>query len=110
MSQTPYFPPTDLRAGDGFSQFYLIIGLAAVFSVVVIPLAFLVVFRHYRRLSSLEPALFPGGVLGVEEKLQQEEPKFFDLYVKPDLQLDETRLEDLLVSPDYLSSFLWIVK
>jgi len=84
-------------------MFYLAIGGAALLSTVFFPVTFILALRHYRQLSSSAASDLPGGTLGdifTMGKPQQEQPKLFDVYVKPGLEVKQTRFEDILVSPD----------
>jgi len=86
-------------------MFYVIIASAALLGAGVFPLSFLLALRYYRQLSlPLGSERHPGGALGVGGKPQQEEPKLFDVYIKPNLEVNEARLEAILVSLARLSS------
>ena len=83
---------------SNFSVLYVIIGGAAFFATVVLPVAFLFVLRRLRlRSQSSEQQLGPSGVIA-KANPQQEEPKLFDIYVKPGLEVHEAKFEYVLVS------------
>ena len=85
-------------------MFYVIIASAALLGAGVFPLSFLLALRYYRRVSPpLGSERHPGGAPGVGGKLQQEEPKLFDVYIKPNLEVNEARFEAILVSLGRLS-------
>lgn len=80
-------------------MFYVIIACAALLGAGVFPLSLLIVLRYYRRASSSRRSqLYPGGTPGVGGKPLQEEPKLFDVYIKPDLEVDEAKFGGILVS------------
>jgi len=84
---------------ESFSMFYLAIGGAALLSTVLFPVTFILALRYYRQLSSSAAGELPGGTLGdifAGGKPQQEQPKLFDVYVKPGLEVKQTRFEDIL--------------
>ncbi|KAF9651979.1 hypothetical protein BDM02DRAFT_3183978 [Thelephora ganbajun] len=98
MSETPYIPP---GSGEGLSMFSVVIGGAAVLSILAVPIALLFALRHYGLLSSSVEHVHRGGTPGTifpREELQQEEPKLFDVYIKPSLEVAEARLKDILKS------------
>ena len=80
----------------GSSMFYVIIASAALLGAGVFPLSFLVALRYYRRLSSSRRP--ERSVPGIRRKPQQEEPKLFDVYIKPNLEVDGAKFENILVS------------
>lgn len=97
MSATPPATPTNDK--QSFSVLYVIIGGAALLSAVVFPIAFVFALRyHRRRLQSLEQQQPGAPVVTAGEKLQQEKPKLFNIYVKPGLEVHEARFEHILVS------------
>ena len=81
-------------------MFYVIIGCAALLSAGIFPFAFVITLRYYRRLSSppLGARLRSGDVSGGRVKPQQDEPKLFDVYIKPGFEVDEARFGNILVS------------
>lgn len=92
-------PSTDDRQTPSFSVLYVILGGAALLSAVIIPLAIMFTVRYVRRRSQ-PPEQQPPGAPGVTTRgnLEQEEPKLFDVYVKPGLEMHEARFEYILVS------------
>ena len=82
----------------GSSMFYVIIASAALLGAGVFPLSILIALRYYRRASSSPGSqLYPRTAPGVGGKPQQEEPKLFDVYIKPNLEAGKPRFEDILV-------------
>lgn len=88
-------------------MFYVIIGGAALLSAGIIPLAFMIGCRYYRRFSSSRRSqLHPGDPPADLGKQLQEKPKLFDVYIKPGLEVDESRFDHLLVSLGHLPSVI----
>ena len=84
---------------------YVIIGGAALLSAGIIPLAFMIGRRYYRRFSSSRRAQ-PGDAPADHGKQLQEKPELFDVYIKPGLEVDESRFEHLLVSLGHFPSVI----
>jgi hypothetical protein len=87
------------EGGTTFPVVYVVLGGAALLSTVIFPISFIVALRYYRRRSRFLDQRLPhasGVVYG--GYLQQEEPKLFDIHVKPGLELHEPRFEYILVS------------
>jgi hypothetical protein len=80
-------------------MFYVIIASAALLGAAFFPLTMMIALRYYRQASSSpRQELYPGGAPAVRGKLQQDEPKLFDVYIKPNLEVGEARFEAILVS------------
>lgn len=87
---------------SNFSVLYVVLGGAALLSIVIFPLSFMFAVRHFRTrslfLEQQRRQQLGGPVAAAGENLQQEEPKLFDVYVKPGLQVHEAKFEHILVS------------
>lgn len=97
MSTSSPTPSTNGNQGPSFSVLYVVIGGVALFSIVLFPIAFMFTVRRFRQRSPTQQPLDTPGVISGED-LQQEEPKLFDVYVKPGLQVHDAALEHILVS------------
>lgn len=97
MSPMPSTRSTDGGQTAGFSVFYVILGGAALLSIVIFPFTVMFALRHYRR-GSLPTEQQQPGVLGDIDgrDLQQEEPKLFDVFVKHGLEVHEPKFEHIL--------------
>ena len=99
MSATPSATSQDGGQTSTFPVLYVILGGAALLSAVVFPIAFIFAARYFRRLSrSDEQQLLGPPTVITREKLQQEKPKLFDVYVKPGLEVHQATFESILVS------------
>jgi len=86
-------------------MFYVILVSAGLLGAAVFPFSFLIALRYWRtrHLSpSLGSVLHPGGAPVVGRKPQQDEPKLFDVYIKPNLEVGEAKFGNVLVSPGQL--------
>lgn len=89
--------PTTTPGGSqasNFTVFYVILGGAALLSTVAFPVTFMFALRRYRRRSQSLQLGAQQVIYGGD--LQQQEPKLFDVYVKPGLEVREARLEYIL--------------
>jgi len=88
-------------------MFYVILVSAGLLGAAVFPFSFLIAIRYYRlrHLSpSLGSTLYPRGAPAVGGKPQQDEPKLFDVHIKPNLEVDEANFGNILVSLGQLPS------
>jgi len=88
MSETPY---DSVHGGASQnSTVNVTIWGTALLITVLFPVAFIFVLRCSRQRSHSRAAVIIGG------NPPREEPKLFDVYVKPGLEVEEARLEDIL--------------
>lgn len=82
---------------SNFSVLYVILGGAALLTAVIFPIVVMLALRHFRRRALERQLLETPGVIA-EDEPQLEEPKLFDVYVKPGLELREPTLDYIFVS------------
>jgi hypothetical protein len=99
MSAIPSITSAGGEQASNFSVLYVVLGGVALITAVALPITVMVTLRYSRRRSQFREQQLLGvpGVI-TEENLQQEEPKLFDVYVKPGLEVREPRLDYILVS------------